>query len=78
MNRSEPRKRQTPASDSPAATEQIRMRAYELYRERGSKAGDDMADWLRAESEYLERAPRAETREAAHRTSSRRPLETTA
>ena len=31
------------------------MRAYELYRERGGKVGDDMADWLQAEREYLER-----------------------
>ena len=44
--------------DGPAGDEQIRMRAYELYRERGGKVGDDMTDWLRAEREYLERAPR--------------------
>lgn len=46
-----------PASDSPAARpadEQIRMRAYEIYRERGGRVGDDMSDWLRAEREYLE------------------------
>lgn len=42
--------------DGPAADEQIRMRAYELYRERGGRVGDDMTDWLRAEREYLERA----------------------
>jgi hypothetical protein len=44
-------------SDSPAARpadEQIRMRAYEIYRERGGRVGDDMSDWLRAEREYLE------------------------
>jgi hypothetical protein len=44
-------------SDGLAADEQIRMRAYELYRERGGKVGDDMTDWLRAEREYLEIAP---------------------
>jgi hypothetical protein len=42
-------------SDALAAEEQIRMRAFELYRERGGTAGDDMSDWLRAEREYLER-----------------------
>ena len=41
-----------------ASEEQIRMRAYELYCERDGKAGDDIADWLRAEREYLELAPR--------------------
>jgi hypothetical protein len=47
------------APDSPVARpadEQIRMRAYEIYRERGGRVGDDMSDWLRAEREYLERA----------------------
>ena len=41
-----------------ASEEQIRMRAYQLYCERDGKAGDDIADWLRAEREYLEHAPR--------------------
>lgn len=51
--------------DGPAGDEQIRMRAYELYRERGGKVGDDMADWLRAECEYLERAPRTTSADRA-------------
>jgi hypothetical protein len=34
------------------------MRAYELYRERGGRVGDDMVDWLQAEREYRERASR--------------------
>ena len=44
-----------PLNDAPPADEQIRMRAYELYRERGGQAGDDMTDWLQAEREYYER-----------------------
>jgi hypothetical protein len=40
-----------PPSNSPLAEEQIRMRAYELYRERGGQAGDDMPDSQRAERE---------------------------
>ncbi|MEO8624249.1 MAG: DUF2934 domain-containing protein [bacterium] len=40
--------------DGFAAGEQIRLRAYELYRERGGKVGDDMGDWLQAEREYLD------------------------
>lgn len=38
-------------NDGRALDEQIRMRAHELYRERGGGIGDDMSDWLRAESE---------------------------
>ena len=45
-----------PQIDQPEPQEQIRLRAYELYRERGGKVGEDMADWLQAEREYLERA----------------------
>jgi len=45
---------QLPSRSIPA-DEQIRMRAYELYRERDGRAGDDVADWLQAEREYLER-----------------------
>jgi hypothetical protein len=41
--------------DRPDPQEQIRLRAYELYRERGGKVGDDLADWLQAEREYFER-----------------------
>jgi len=40
--------------DGPEAQKQIRLRAYELYRERGGTVGDDMSDWLQAEREYLE------------------------
>ena len=55
----------TSPSGGATAEEQIRMRAYELYRDRGVKVGDDMADWLRAEREYLEHAPRITTDLAA-------------
>jgi hypothetical protein len=42
-----------PSSDgSSRADEEIRMRAYELYCERGEQAGDEMTDWLQAEREY--------------------------
>ena len=41
-----------PPNDGSPADEQIRMRAYELYRERGEQAGGEMTDWLQAEREY--------------------------
>jgi len=31
--------------------ERIRLRAYELYEQRGSEDGHDLDDWLQAESE---------------------------
>lgn len=36
--------------------EQIRMRAYQLYVDRGEQQGDGVADWLQAEREYHERS----------------------
>jgi DUF2934 family protein len=33
----------------------IRMRAYELYLERGDNPTDELGDWLRAEREYAAR-----------------------
>jgi hypothetical protein len=44
------------------ADEQIRMRAYELYLERGNGPGDEREDWLRAEREYRERSGDREQR----------------
>jgi hypothetical protein len=45
-----------PALESPTAEqsptlEQIEMRAYEIYLERGGSDGSDTDDWLRAERE---------------------------
>ena len=34
-----------------AIDEQIRMRAYELYLDRGGRPDDDLGDWLQAEQE---------------------------
>ena len=33
--------------------EQIRVRAYELYVQRGNESGSELDDWLQAESEIL-------------------------
>jgi len=40
--------------ESQSAEEQIRLRAYELYIERGAQPNDDLGDWLRAEGELRE------------------------
>jgi len=39
--------------------EQIRLRAYELFLERGSAPGNESEDWLVAEREVLSRAAAA-------------------
>jgi hypothetical protein len=36
---------------NPAAEEEIRRRAFEIYLERGEQPGCDLDDWLRAERE---------------------------
>ncbi len=33
--------------------ERIRLRAYQLYVQRGNESGSEMEDWLRAEVEIL-------------------------
>jgi Protein of unknown function (DUF2934) len=35
-----------------ARDEEIRRRAYEIYRERGEQPGRDLDDWLQAEREF--------------------------
>ena len=40
---------------NPAAEEEVRHRAYEIYLERGEQPGCDLDDWLQAECE-LQRA----------------------
>ena len=34
-----------------ASEQEIRRRAYELYKERGAQPGHELEDWLRAERE---------------------------
>jgi hypothetical protein len=44
--------------------EAIERRAYEIYIERGSMEGNDVADWLAAEDELMARAEEAEAARA--------------
>jgi hypothetical protein len=39
--------------------DRIRLRAEEIYRQRGNRPGSAMEDWLRAESEIREKEARA-------------------
>jgi hypothetical protein len=38
--------------------DQIRLRAYELYEERGREDGHELEDWLRAEEEITQKQAR--------------------
>lgn len=39
--------------DGDAVREKIRLRAYELYEQRGREDGHDVEDWLQAEGEVI-------------------------
>jgi hypothetical protein len=45
-----------PAAFTLDLQEEIRIRAYELYEQRGTKDGHDLDDWLQAESEVNQAA----------------------
>ena len=53
--KSEPRPRELSTED---LREKIRKRAYELYELRGGEEGQDVDDWLKAESEVTRNADR--------------------
>jgi hypothetical protein len=42
-----------PQRERSSLQERIRRRAHELYIQRGSEAGSELDDWLRAEAEIL-------------------------
>jgi hypothetical protein len=50
-----------PAPDAPsyASADQIRLRAYELYLERGGVHGQDWDDWFAAERELMQLSDRS-------------------
>ena len=39
----------------PTYTQEIRVRAYELFEQRGKEPGHDLDDWLQAEGELVMR-----------------------
>ena len=44
-----------PAAESHPTSEEIQLRAYEIYVERRGAPGDELADWLQAERELLQK-----------------------
>jgi len=56
-----PKKSRKAARTAEPTNEEIALRAYHIYLERGSTSGDPMQDWLQAEKE-LTASPKKATR----------------
>jgi Protein of unknown function (DUF2934) len=51
---------ETRATESPVdIQEQVRRRAFDLYKQRGREDGHDLDDWLQAESELVQQRTKA-------------------
>jgi Protein of unknown function (DUF2934) len=55
----------TAAQNAPTQ-EEIAVRAYEIYLERGAEQGSDVDDWLQAERELTELRETTQRRAKAH------------
>lgn len=53
-----PTTKKTRAAKSAPTHEEIALRAYEIYLERGGAPGDALQDWTRAEQELMEKNSR--------------------
>ena len=54
-----PTPKKTRAAKTTPTHEQIALRAYEIYLERGGASGDALEDWTRAERELTEKKSKA-------------------
>ena len=50
-----PTEKSSPQSEPQIAREEIELRAYQIYVERGGAHGRDVDDWVQAERELLEK-----------------------
>lgn len=55
MKSSIPTTKKTRATKATPTHEEIKLRAYEIYLERGGAPGDALEDWIRAERELIEK-----------------------
>ena len=58
MNPNPPKKSPTVTSEPQELEHEIRLRAQELYEERGREDGHEEEDWLRAEAEITNKKAR--------------------
>lgn len=52
---SSPAEKKPRVAENPPTREEIALRAYEIYLERGGAPGNELEDWTRAERELMER-----------------------
>jgi hypothetical protein len=55
IEKSSPARSKPQTSEGHPRREEIELRAYQIYVERGGAHGQDMEDWLQAERELLEK-----------------------
>jgi hypothetical protein len=51
--RSSPKVRKAPTPNNHPSPEEVALRAYQIYLERGGAPGNELEDWTRAERELL-------------------------
>jgi hypothetical protein len=51
-----PKARKSPTTKKHPTQEEIALRAYHIFLERGGAPGNEQADWIRAERELLEQS----------------------
>jgi DUF2934 family protein len=61
---SSPAARKSQTAKTPPTREEIALRAYHIYRERGGAPGNELQDWTRAERELLEQTGTVRRKEA--------------
>ena len=52
---SEPKRKKTVNGENYPTHEEIELRAYHIYLERGGAPGDELGDWMLAECQLLEK-----------------------
>jgi DUF2934 family protein len=57
-----PTTKKTRAAKDAPTHEEIALRAYEIYLERGGAPGDALQDWTRAERELLEKSTKPKSK----------------
>jgi len=62
--RSSPKPRKPRTAKTHPSREEIALRAYHIYLERGGAPGNELEDWTRAERELLEKTGTARRKEA--------------
>jgi DUF2934 family protein len=63
-DRSSPAARKPRTAKTPPTRDDIALRAYHIYLERGGAPGNELEDWTRAERELVEKTGKARSKAA--------------